>query len=288
MKRTILLLVCCGLMFFVGCKKGPVPPTIKVLERQGCVFEQAQVYYGVEITVGFACTGENLSQIEITLVQNDSTLAYHSDSLIESKANPVSTINYKHAFTLETIGIVTVKGTVTDTLGQVATMSFDINYNERPNMKFVGHYEGDIYINGSYSADLSVIGLQDGDLDSIPFYTIVDIASGDDIDEVDAVITLGDSPNTVRGTVEGNNIVFDEINGKFVFDYSYDGLFTINIPIELDVTYTMHGTLIDGVLYLEGECQGGGDISIFGDIIHGPMTMEGTLGGSLTKNWKSM
>ena len=287
MKRTILFLAFCELLVFASCKKGPVLPTINILERQGCVTDNAQVYSGVEITVGFSCTGENLSQIEVVLSQNDSILASHTDSLNSAKNDPVPTINYKHAFTLETIGPVTVNGTLTDTLGQVATISFNINYNERPNMKFVGHYEGDIFINGSYSADLSLIGLQDGDLDSIPFYTIVDIAAGDDINEVAASITLGDQPNFVRGTVDGNNIIFDEISNKFVFDYSYDGIFNINIPIELDVIYSMHGTLNDGILDLEGECQGGGDISIMGGLIHGPMTMEGTLNGSLTKNWKT-
>ena len=272
-------------MFFAGCKKSPVLPNITVLERQGCVYDNVQVYSGVEIMVGFNCSGENLTQIEVALMQNDSILVSHSESLSNTETGTVTSYTYKHAFTLETIGAVTVKGILTDTLGQVATTSFVINYNERPNERFVGHYEGDIFINGSYSADLSVIGLQEGDLDSIPFYTIADIAAGDNINEVEAVITLGDSPNTVRGTVDGDNIVFDQINGKFVFDYSYDGLFTINIPIELDVIYTMHGTLIDGILNLEGECQGGGDISTLGGIVNGPMTMEGTLNGSLTKNW---
>ena len=276
-------------MLFAGCKKGPVLPSIRVLERQGCVFENAQVYYGVEITVGFCCTGENLSQIEIVLMQNDSILACHTDSLSEAKAKPVpTTINYKHAFTIETIGIVTVKGTVTDSLGQVATISFDINYNETPNMKFVGHYEGKLYICGAYNADLSVIGEQNGDLDSIPFTTIADIFSGDSINEVVVNLTLGDNPNVVKGTVEGNDLYLDEINSTFVFDYSYDGFFTINIPIEMDVIYTMYGKLIDGVLYLEGECQGAGDISTLGGIVNGPMTMQGTLSGSLTKNWKSL
>jgi hypothetical protein len=123
-------------------------------------------------------------------------------------------------------------------------------------------------------------------LDSISFYTIADIVTGDNMNEVIATLTLGDQPNTVRGTVDGDNVVFDEINSKFVFDYTYDGIFNINIPIELDVIFSMHGTLIDGHLDLEGECQGGGDISIMGGIVNGPMTMEGTLGGSLMKNWK--
>jgi hypothetical protein len=287
MKKTILFLSCSlVLMVMAGCKKGPVLPSISVLHNQGCVIENSQVYYGGEITVGFSCTGENLNQLDVVLMQNDSILARHTDSLGNAKNEPVPPYIYKHPFTLEVLGPVTVTGTLTDAQGQVATVSFDINYNETPNMRFVGHFEGDLFINGSYSADLSLIGLQDGDLDSIAFYTIADIVTGDNMNEVVATLTLGDNPNTVRGTVDGDNIIFDEISSTFVFDYSYDGLFTINIPIELDVIYSMHGTLTDGVLYLEGDCHGGGDISIMGGIINGPMTMEGTLGGSLTKCWK--
>ena len=274
-------------MFFAGCKKGPVLPTIKILERQGCVIENSQVYSGVEITVGFTCSGENLDQIEIILMQNDSTLASHSESLSESKADPVATITYKHPFTLDVLGPVTVKGILTDAQGQVATVSFDINYNETPNMKFVGHYEGKLYICGAYNADLSLIGEQNGDLDSIRFTTIADIAAGDSINDVVVYLTLGDNPNVVQGTVEGDELFLDEIHSTFVFDYSYEGFFTINIPIEMDAIYSMHGTLIDGVLYLEGECQGVGDISTLGGMVNGPMTMEGTLSGSLTKNWKT-
>ena len=287
MKRTSLFLACCiGLLFFASCKKGPVLPSISILQKQGCVIENSQVYYGGEITVGFHCTGENLTQLDVVLSQNDSILASHSDTLSGAKKDPVTSFDYKHPFTLEVLGPVTVTGTLTDSLGQVATISFDINYNETPNMRFVGHYEGDLYICGVYKADLSVIGVQEGDLDSIPFYTIADIVTGDNMNEVEATLTLGDQPNTVRGTVDGDNIVFDEISSKFVFDYTYEGIFNINIPIELDVIFSMHGTLIEGILKLEGECQGGGDISIIGGVVNGPMTMEGTLSGSLTKNWK--
>lgn len=287
MRRTSLFLACCiGLLFFASCKKGPVLPSISILHKQGCVIENSQVYFGGEITVGFRCSGENLTQIDVVLSQNDSILASHTDSLNTKRVDPVTSIDYKHAFTLETLGPVTVTGTLTDSLGQVATISFDINYNETPNMKFVGHYEGKLYICGTYSADLSVIGVQEGDLDSVPFTTVADIVSGDSINEVVANLTLGDNPNVVKGTVDGDNIYFDEISSKFVFDYTYDGIFNIDIPIELDVIFSMHGTLIDGILYLEGECQGGGDISIIGGIVNGPMTMEGTLSGSMTKYWK--
>jgi len=287
MKKSILFLSCSlVLMLMVGCKKGPVLPSISILRNQGCVIENSQVYYGGEITVGFHCTGENLTNIDVVLSQNDSILACHSDSLNAKRTDPVTSIDYKHPFTLEVIGPVTVTGTLTDSLGQVATISFDINYNETPSMKFVGHYEGKLYICGAYNAELSVIGTQDGDLDSVPFTTIADIFPGEIINEVVANLTLGDSLNVVRGTVDGDNVFFDEINSTFVFDYSYDGFFTINIPIVMDAIYTMHGTLIEGVLYLEGECQGEGDISTLGGIVNGPMTMEGTLNGSLRKYWK--
>lgn len=287
MKRTSLFLACCiGLLFFASCKKGPVLPSISVLHNQGCVIENSQVYYGGEITVGFHCTGENLTQIDVVLSQNDSILARHTDSLNAKRVDPVTSIDYKHPFTLEVLGPVTITGTLTDAQGQVATISFDINYNETPNMRFVGHFEGDLYICGNYTADVTIIGQQNGDLDSIPFYTIVDIATSDNMNEVVATLTLGDQPNVVRGVVEGDNIVFDEINSTFVFDYTYEGFFNINVPITLDATYSIHGTLNDGNLDMEGTCNGDGDISIMSGMIHGPMEMEGTLGGSLTKNWK--
>lgn len=290
MKRLSLFITCCiGLLFLANCKKTPVVPYISILQKQGCVTENAQVYSGTEIMVGFSCTGENLTQIDVVLTQNDSVLASHTNNnLVNEKKEPVPPYIYKHAFTLETIGPVTITSTLTDAQGQMATVSFNINYNERPNMKFVGHYEGDLFINGNYSADLSLIGPQTGDLDSIAFYTIADITTGDNVNEVMATLTLGDQPNTVRGTVNGNDIDFDEINSKFVFDYTYDGLaFPINVPIELDVVYSIHGTLTEGQLDLQGTCQGHGDISIWGGVVKGPMTMEGTLGGSLTKNWKT-
>ena len=286
MKRSVLLLVCCGLLFFASCKKGPVLPSISILHNEGCVIEDSQVYYGGEITVGFSCTGKSLTQIAVVLTQNDSILASHSDTIGNAKYEPVPPYIYKHPFTLETLGIVTVTGTLTDAQGQVATVSFDINYNETPNMKFVGHYEGDLFICGNYTADVTVIGQQVGDLDSIPFYTIVDIVTSDNMNEVVATLTLGDQPNVVRGIVDGDNIVFDEIHSTFVFDYTYEGFFNINVPITLDATYSIHGTLNDGHLAMEGTCNGDGEISIMSGMIHGPMEMEGTLGGSLTKNWK--
>lgn len=287
MKKSFLFLSCSlVLVIMASCKKGPVLPGISILRNQGCVIENSQVYYGGEITVGLRCTGENLTCIDIVLSQNDSVLARHTDSLCAKRVDPVTTIDYKHPFTLEVLGAVTVTGTLTDSLGQVATLSFDINYNETPNMKFVGHYEGKLYICGAYHADLSLVGEQDGDLDSVRFTTIADIFSGENINEVVANLTLGDSLNVVRGTVDGDDVFFDEIHNTFVFDYSYDGIFTINIPIVMDVIYTMHGTLTEGVLYLTGDCQGEGDISTIGGLVHGPMTMEGTLSGSLTKCWK--
>ncbi len=106
------------------------------------------------------------------------------------------------------------------------------------------------------------------------------------MNEVVGTLTLGDQPNIVRGIVDGDNIVFDEIHSTFVFDYTYEGFFNINVPITLDAIYSIHGTLNDGHLDMEGTCTGEGEISIMSGMIHGPMEMEGTLSGSLTKNWK--
>ena len=76
MKRITLAIVCCiGLMFFASCKKDPIAPTINA------VTNNAELYSGDEITVGFQATGEKLVQIEVILSQNGTTLTTHSESI---------------------------------------------------------------------------------------------------------------------------------------------------------------------------------------------------------------
>lgn len=269
MKKTKLFMACCiGLMFFASCKKD-VQPTISVITDPGYASQSAEVFSNDPILVGFNVTGESLVQIMMIAEQNGNAIFTHSETL-----NNVSSYSYTKSFTLDATGSVTIRGTVTDANGNTATKSFDINFNEKPNAKFVGHYEGDALITGSYDANISTMDPIHDTLIDQPFATIVDIEAGEVINEVMATIKINDQNNTVRGTVNGNKVTFEAINS--IYNLSYQGF---TIPI--DMTYNIVGTLNEGRLDLEGNCKGDGEFNMF--IVSGTIEMEGILGGSLIK-----
>ena len=272
MKKSTLFMACCiGLMLFASCKKD-VQPTISIATGTNYVTQNSQVFSGDLITVGFSLAGENLTKIEMNAIQNG-TVLYNNVQNIDN----VATYLYAHSFNIDAVGTVTITGVVTDAKGHSATSSFDILCYEKPNAKFVGHYEGDILITGSYEANVSGMDPIAGDLDNTPLPAVVDIAAGDGMNEVTATITLNEQSNTVNGTVDGNKVVFEAVNSTFNYTYQYQG-FPISIP--LTMTYTINGTLNgEGEqLDLDGACNGEGNILAFGTF-----SMEGTLGGSLNK-----
>lgn len=269
MKKNILFMACCiGLMFFASCKK-EVQPTINIATGSNYAGPYTEVFSEDPVTVGFSATGENLTKIEMSAAQNGIIL--YSDAQNIDNANSYL---YAHNFELETIGTVTISGIVTDAKGHTATTSFDITYYEKPNAKFVGHYEGDALFNGTYNIDITTMDPMHDTLTDQPFPSILDIVAGEENDEVIATVTINEHTNTVKGTVNGNKVVFEAINS--VYDMTYQGF---TVPINM--TYTITGTLNEGMLDLEGTCSGHGDINML--IFNGSIEMEGTIGGSLNK-----
>ena len=267
MKKTILFMACCiGLMFFASCKKGA--PTISVITGAEYVNQNAEVYSGSPFAVGFEATGENLIQIMLTAEQDGSALFTDSQSL-----DNVANYSYTKTIIINTTGTVTIRGTVTDAKGKTATKSFDIHFNEKPNSKFIGHYEGDILVTGSVTANMGGEDIHEN-LENEPFATIVDITAGEGINDVVAAITISGETNEVNGTVNGNRIVFEAIDDTFTFNYPYQGF---SIPIPIDMNYTINGTLNGNKLDIDGTCHG--VCSLFS----GELT-DGILGGSLIKS----
>ena len=277
MKKSSLFMACCiGLMLLASCKKDPVAPTISILNGSGYVTENTQLYSGEEITVGFTSTGEKLTKIEVSLMESGTVIASHSES-IENQPNYI----YSHAFNnIDAIGAITITGTVTDANGLTASKSFSITINEKPNKKFVGHYEGDILITGSYEASFTNMDPIVGDLDNTPLPAVVDITAGDDMNEISAAITINGQSNSVKGTVEGNKVIFEAINDTFTYNYQYQ---SFTIPIPLTMTYSINGLLNGEQLDLDGDCDGNGEINLAFFNINGTFAMDGTIGGSLNK-----
>ena len=272
MKKTTLFMACCiGLMLFASCKKD-VQPTISIATGTNYVSQGSQVFSGDQITVGFSLAGESLTKIEMNASQNG-TVLYNNVQNIEN----VPAYLYVHNFNIDAVGTVTITGVVTDAKGHTATSSFDIQCFEKPNAKFLGRYEGDILITGSYEASITGMEPIAGDLDNTPLPAIVDIAAGDGMNDVSATITINGQSNTVNGTVDGNKVVFEAVNSTFNYSYQYQG-FPISIP--LTMTYTINGTLNGegNQLALDGACNGEGSV-----LALGTFSVDGTLSGSLNK-----
>lgn len=264
---------CIGLMLFASCKKD-IQPTINVVTDPGYVSQGSEVFSGDQMLVGFHLTGENLVQIMMIAEQNGAAIFTHSEAL-ENLAD----YSFTKTFSLTTTGTVTVRGTVTDAKGNTATKSFDIHLNEKPNAKFVGNYKGNILFTGNVNLNLSNQEPQSQVVENQPISTIIDIVPGESIIEVIATITIDQQRYTVKGTVEGNKVVFEAINDVFYYTEPFTGY---NFSIPLNMTYTINGTLNSEQLDINGTCQGNGDINML--IITGTMDMNGTLGGSLNKN----
>lgn len=256
MKKTALFLACCiGLMFFASCKKGD--PTISIATGTQYVNQNTQVFSGDQITVGFSVTGEGLTQVEMNASQNG-TVIYTNTQGIDNAASYL----YAQTFTIEAIGTVTITGTVSDSEGRTATKSFDITCYEKPNAKFVGHYEGDALFTGTLTSTMP--GYENTPFENQPLPAVVKMTAGDNVNEVLASFLINQQNNTVKGIVDGDKVTFEAINSNF------------NVAIvPVEITYNIVGTLNEGKLDLEGDCHGEGSMM--------NIKLEGTIGGSLTK-----
>ena len=263
-----------GLALMASCKKD-IQPAISVATEPEYVHQNSEVYSGDEIAVGFNVTGEKLTQVVISVDQNGTMLYTYTEAL-DNK----DTYFIAKTFAIETTGTVLISGTVTDAKGHTATTSFNIICDEKPNAKFVGNYEGNALISGTLNVMPNNMDPIPQELQDEPIAVKLNIAPGNDINEVIASVTINDqeNPNSINGTVEGNKVTFEAINAPFNLDYDYNGM---NVNIPLDMTYDITGTLDNGTLNLEGGCKGNGSFNIF--IFSGTVDLDGSIGGSLTK-----
>ena len=274
MKKSTLFLACCiGLMLFASCKKDPVAPTISVITDTGYVTENAQFFSGDNIKVGFNATGEKLTKIEITLTQNG-TVINSSQATIEN----LTSFSHTAAFTVEVTGTVTITGTVTDANGLTASKNFDINFNEKPNAKFIGHYEGDALFTGIMKAEVTGLDPVEQEVTDRAVPVILELRDGETMTEVIGNCKINDQDMELKGTVEGNKVTFEAVNTTVSYNYEMNGF---NIPLEMNVTYAVAGTLENKTLTLNGTCNGEGEIHLL--IYNGTTSIDGTIGGSLEK-----
>ena len=263
---------CIGLMLLAGCKK-KTAPTITVFQGEGYLTENTQVYANEDLIVGFVVTGENLVTLE-TKVTKDGTLVSSNTESIDNQASYTSSSH----LTLDVIGTVTITGTVTDAAGQTASVSFNIICNEKPNAKFVGHYEGNALATGSYAVEMSNMDPIQQEFTDREVPVILDIVAGEGLYEVIGTCTIDDRTTTATGTVEGDKITFETFDDVITMDY--DAGFVTLHP-EINVSYTVVTTLNDNQLMLEGNCTGQGAVNY--GFFSGNLNLEAVIGGSLNK-----
>ena len=272
MKKSILFIACCiGLMLFASCKKDPITPTISVITDTGYVTENAQLFAGDNIKVGFNATGEKLTKIEITLTENG-TVINSSQATIEK----LTSYSYTAAFTVEATGTVTITGTITDATGQTASKSFNIICNEKPNAKFIGHYEGDALFTGIMKAEMNGMDPIENEVTDKALPVTLDLREGETLTDVIGNCKIEDQEMEIKGTVDGNTVTFEAVNMTVSYNYDLNGL---SIPLNMNITYTVTGMLNNETLTLNGTCNGDGVIPF----VNGTTSLEGTIGGSLTK-----
>ena len=274
MKKTTFFMACClSLMLLASCKKDPIAPTVNVFNGVGYVIEGSFVYSGDEITVGFVATGENLTKMEVTLSQNGSTLSYYSEEL-----EKLASYSLSHTLTVNATGTVTITGTITDATGQTASSSFNILCEEKPNAKFVGHYEGNALATGTMEINMNGNPFNQEFTDrEVP--VILDLVEGESMYEVIGTCKINDNEINCKGNVEGNTVTFEAFEEIFTYPINIPGFFSFSPEIKM--TYCIRGTLTNGKLMLDGTCSGHGDINTF--ISSGTLLMESTIGGALTK-----
>ena len=274
MRKNSLFFACCiGLMLLASCKKNPVAPTITFIQGEGYLTENAQVYANDDLMIGFVATGEKLTQLETTLTQNGTFICSYPISI-----DGQSTFTDSFHLTIQVTGTVTITSTVTDAAGQTASKSFNVYCNEKPNAKFIGHYEGNALATGSYQAEITGMESIHEEFTNREVPVILDIEAGDNMNEVIATCIIDDRTMTSIGTVNGNEVSFETINDVVTFDYDL-GIMVLH-P-ELNVTYSIVGTLINDKLMLDGTCTGNGDLNY--PFINGTINMDATVGGGLNK-----
>ena len=274
MKKTTLFLACCiGLMLFASCKKDPIAPTITLMQGEGYLTENAQVYANEDLVVGFVATGEKLVEIETKVTKNGVLLSRSVESLDE-----LPTYSGSSHISISEAGTVTITGTVTDAVGQTASVSINVFCEEKPNAKFVGRYEGNALSSGTMHANINGMEPIEQEFTDREMPVVLELEAGADMNEVVGTCTFEDRTIDCRGTVDSNVVTFEAINDVITFNYDFNGF---NVSPQLNVTYNIKGTLNDNQLMLDGNCTGNGNINLF--IYNGTVDMEASVGGSLTK-----
>lgn len=253
-----------------------IKPSIDPITDGGFITDGNGVLIGQPFNVGFKASGQNLTRLEVNILQNGNVIASHFEDIENSDI-----YNYSHSFEVSTAGPMNVQGIIKDAAGHSVSTDFTITaFEENPSAAFLGHYEGEVFFNGNYIITANI--LQDPITDELPNDPIpmgIELEQGDNICEVIGTCHIEDQPFSLKGVVNGNTITFESFDDVISYEFNLGGnLFNPQIT----ATYNLTATLEDGILYIEGTCNGQSSIS-YAYIITGNIALESTMNGSLNK-----
>ena len=273
MRKSTLTLACLVVIALLASCKKDVQPTITLIQTEGYLTEGAQVYANDDVLVGFVLTGEKLTSIEATVTQNGNLISSYPQSIGEQ-----DTYTSTFHLTIDVTGTVTITGKVTDAAGHTASLSIDVICNEKPNAKYIGHYEGTALLNGTLSLESNGQNMFEDELTDHPLSVVLDLEEGATMNEVTGTCRINDEERPVTGIVNPYGVTFEVIDDEITLNIPYNG---ITLSPTIKITYAVTGTLEDNELKLIGYCNGGGAINIF--IISGDLAINADITGSLTK-----
>ena len=138
---------------------------------------------------------------------------------------------------------------------------------EKPNQKFVGCYNGNICINATISAEGQLMPI-----DSIEAALSMDIQAGEKDNEITAICRFEEEERTLNGTVTENNVDFEPIT-------IYENQDGIEVRGDIHLKGVLNGTMLD----INGDVTGSGNITI--ELLPAPIpvTLSGTITGTLNQ-----
>ena len=269
-KLAVLSMALVGFMLMTGCQKH-VAPTLTLMNGEGYLTENSEVYIYQQAKIGFTATGQKLTHFDVTITQNGELVSAYPLNF-----DPVDAYTDSVFVSIDVVGTVTVTCTVSDAESQYASKSFNVVCVESPNIKFLGHYEGNALATGTYTAEISGMDPMDQEFNDREIPVVLDLDDAQNLTDIYGHCLINNKTLYCRGSVEGNTVTFEAINDTVSFSIPN---YPVSVP--LNVAYTIKGTLSDGKLRLDGSCTGSGDVNLF--IYSGTINLNATVGGSLEK-----
>lgn len=148
---------------------------------------------------------------------------------------------------------------------------------EPANQKFIGYFDGNIYLNGTANAPQLAQNFPEGmPIDSMMFHLTANITAGATDDAVNVLFSIIDEDENptyqTTGTVNGNTINF----GNLTYHY-------VEGPSTFDVTLTLTGNLNGENIDLTGPATGTGKVTIEGFPVQLDLTVDAQVDGHLVR-----